>query len=169
MAVAAPLALAVTAATQVAGGVMQRNSAYKASRVDDENARLAILSGEQDAEAIRREERFRAGELIAGFGGSGLLSDGSAGDLLADSAYQAELDVLRTRQKAFGEARNFKARAKDTRRAGKAALVGGLFSAVSTAVQGAAQLKAQRIESLGGTRVSSTPTTGGYGGSRGRY
>ena len=115
MAAAAPLALAVTAATQVAGGVKARNSAYKASRVDDENARLSILAGEQDAEAIRREERFRAGELIAGFGGSGLLADGSAGDLLADSAYQGELDVLRARQRAFGEARNNLTQAKDKR------------------------------------------------------
>lgn len=171
MAVAAPIALAVTAATQVAGGFMARNDAYKQSRVDDENARLSILSGEQDAEAIRREERFRAGELIAGFGGSGLMADGSAGDLLADSAYQGELDVLRARQKAFGEAKNNLTQGKQRRKGGDNALIGGLFSAVSTAVGGAAKIKAGRLDALGrsggGGRVSTTGYGGGSG--RGRY
>lgn len=155
MAAAAPIALAVTAASQLAGGVMARNQAYKQSRVQDENARLTILAGEQDADAIRREERFKAGELIAGFGGSGLLADGSAGDLLADSAYQAELDVLRTRQKAFGEARNYQAQAKDTRRAGRSALIGGLFSAVSTAVSAAGDMRRQNLLSKQGARERS--------------
>lgn len=134
----------------LAGGVMERNAAYKASRVDEENARLAILAGEQETEAIRREQRFAIGESIARAGGSGLRFSGSFTDIVEDSAYQAELDVLRNRQKAYGEARNHKARGAERRRAGKAAFVAGVFNAVSTALGAAGDARAGRIASAGG-------------------
>ena len=143
MATLAPVAL-MAAAAQFAGGVMERDASYRSANVDEENARLSILSGEQDAELLRRQERFQVGEDIAAQGGNGLLSGGSITTLIEASAFERELEIATLRNRAYGEADNFKTRAKESRRAGKAALIGGLFGAVSSALDGAAGVRNQR-------------------------
>lgn len=147
---------ALQAGAQVAGGIGARNSAYAASRVDEENARLAVLQGEYDASDIMRQERRDAGQALVDLAGSGVLvGEGSARDILEQSAIQREIDVLRARRAAYGEARNYQQQAADTRAAGRASLVNGLFGAVSTAVQGARDARQMRL-------------LGQYGGGTGR-
>lgn len=140
----APVALAVSAIGTVAGGVAQRDAAYRSAAVDEENARLAILSGEQDALALRREERFRAGESLAGQGGNGLLTGGSITTLIEQSAFERELEIAGMRQRAYGEASNYQTRASESVKAGNNALIGSLFGAVSGALEGANGIRNQR-------------------------
>lgn len=143
------------AAMQVVGGIIGRDQAYRGSRVDEENARLSLLDGEREALDVRKDARQQTGAALTGMAGSGLLLSGSATDLLAESEYQAELDVLNTRRQAYGQARNYKQQAKDRRQAGDNALIGGIFSAVGTVLGDASQkrrdrLRAENADSFGG-------------------
>jgi hypothetical protein len=145
MAALAPAALALQVVGGVVGGVEQDRAARAGARVDEENARLALLEAEQQADATRTEERRQAGEMITVMGGSGVqLGSGSAADVLAQSAYQRELEVLNIRRRATREARGLQQAADDKRKAGKAAIIGGLFGAAATALQGVSNIRAQR-------------------------
>lgn len=144
MAAAGPIALAMSVAGKVMGGI-EENNAYRAqARVDEENARIGLLEGEQGALQTRKDERQQAGDMIAAMGGSGIaLGSGSAADVIAESAYQRELEILNIRTRATHQANNLSQSAEDKRKAGKAALVRSLFSAASTALSGVSDMKKQ--------------------------
>lgn len=145
MAAAAPIALALSVAGTVAGGIEANNAARANARVSEENARLSLLAGEQEAMQTRREERRMAGAMIAAMGGGGAeMGTGTAYDLVMESANQREMEIYGLRTKAAGEARNLMQKAADQRRAGRAALVGSLFSAASSAIGGVGDIKRQR-------------------------
>lgn len=137
-------AIAMTAAGHLAGGVMERNAGYRSAGVDFENARLAILAGEQEGTQILDEERLAAGASLAQAGGNGLATGGSITTLLEQSAFNAERHLAAVRQRAFGEASNYNARGDESIRQGKAALIGGVFNAVSSALSGAASFRQQK-------------------------
>jgi hypothetical protein len=155
MAAALPiLAVAMSAGGQIVQGVEAKNAAYAQAKVDDENARLSILGGEQDAWSSRLEERRVTGELIAGQGGSGVeMGSGTAADLIAENAYQRELEILGVRTKAVRQANNYIQAGNDRRKAGRSAMTQALFGAVSGALQGASNLRAQRISASTGAAV----------------
>jgi hypothetical protein len=137
-------AIAMQAGGQLFQGFSAAGQARNAARIDDENARLALLGGEQDVYAIRRAERRAAGDALTEMAGSGVLTGtGSAADVIAASAAAAELDIAARRTQAMGEERNFKASAAAQRSAAKGAVIGGVFGAVSTALSGAAGMKNQ--------------------------
>jgi hypothetical protein len=148
MAAAAPVALAMQAVGGIVGGIEQNRAARSAAKVDDENARLTILEGEQQGLATARDERLQAGSMLAAMAGDGVqLGTGTAGDLLAESAYQRELEILGIRSRASQQASNLQQSAADRRKAGRAALIGGIFGAAATAVQGVSDLRSQRTAS----------------------
>lgn len=136
--------VAVAAGSKLAGGVMERNAQYRAAGTEYENARLSVLAGEQGVEQILDDERMAAGASLAAQGGNGLATGGSIATLIEQSAFEAERALAAERQRAFGEASNYNARGDDRIRAGKNALIGGIFGAVSTALNGAAQLRQQK-------------------------
>lgn len=153
MAAAGPAALGM----QVASGIIQSietNRAAKAqARVDNENARLSILDGEQEAMQTRRDERMQTGAMLAAMGGGGVqLGSGSAADVIAESAYQRELEILNLRTRATQQANNLYRSAADKRTAGRSALVGGMFGAAATALKGVSDIRAQRTASAQGAR-----------------
>lgn len=160
MAQAAIPLMVVTAAGQLAGGFAQRAEANAAARVDDENARLTILEGEQNALQTRRDERSIAGDMIAAMAGSGTLLDGSNADLLAQSAYQREVEIGNIRRQSSAEARNLQREAKAKRRAGRNALIGAGFNAVSTALGGMADIRANRLLAAQGSRERGATLSG---------
>lgn len=148
MAAAAPVALAMAAAGQIMGGIESNRAARVGAAVDTENSRLTILQGEQEAMQTRRDERAQSGEMIAAMGASGIeLGSGSSADLLAQSAYQRELEILNLRMRRAGEANNLLQQAADKKAAGRAALIQGVFGAAATALQGASDIRSKRTAS----------------------
>lgn len=167
MAVAAPVALAMMAASQVIGGIQKNSAARAAATVDDQNAQLSLLDGEQQALQTRRDERQQAGDMIAQQGGSGIeIGSGTAGDLIAESAYQRELEILNIRTKATRQANNLYQDAADKRAAGKAAIINGVFGAAASAISGAGDIRASRTLSAQTSSEYSTMLGGGAEASR---
>lgn len=146
---------AAFAGVQIAGalqGGMSDNSAARAeARGHDENARLTLLAGEQQATVTRHDERDAAGALIADMAGSGIaMGSGTALDLIRESALQREIEIGNIRAQAQGEARNHLQAGADARYAGKQALIGGIFNAAGAAVGYAASSSGQqRIAAIG--------------------
>lgn len=161
MAVAGPAALAAAAAGQILGGVEQNRAARSAARADDENSRRTILLGEQEALQTSREERRISGDMIAAMASSGFeMGGGTFGDLIAQSAYQRELEVLNIRTTRTQEANNLRAQADERRAAGRAALVQGMFGAVSGALAGASDLR-RDAQMRNQVRIERQTTLGG--------
>lgn len=134
---------------QAGGGLLQgigaNNEAKAGARVDEENARLSVLAGEQDSVQIRRDERMMAGDALAQMGGSGLaIGVGSPADILAESAMNRERDIAARRTQALQERNNYAQAAKDKRAAGRNALIGAAFGSVATALSGAADIRSAR-------------------------
>ncbi|WP_298603405.1 hypothetical protein [uncultured Sphingorhabdus sp.] len=154
------VALGMQVAGTVAGGIAENKQQRAAARVDDENARLTVLQGEQEALDTRREERSMAGDMIAAMAGSGTMLDGSNADLITQSAYQRELEIYNIRRQRTSQARNLQQSAKDKRRAGRNALIGAGFSAVSTALGGIADIRAGRLMAAQGARERGATLTG---------
>lgn len=139
------LATFAQAGLSVAGGALESGGAAGAAAIEDENARLALLQGSRDVADIRRAERRAAGEAIAAIAGSGFLpGEGSARAILEQSLWQRELDIARANEAAAGEARNWQDKAAATRAGGRAAMIGGIFNAVSGVLQGTAERRARR-------------------------
>lgn len=144
-------AVALQAGGAIYQGIAGNNAEKAQARIDEENARLSLLSGEQDAYNILRAERRQAGDALTEMAGSGFsVGTGSAKDVIAASAAQAELEIANRRRQAQGEEANYLASAKAHRSAGKAALIGGLFSAASSVISGASNMKNQQKLKLQG-------------------
>jgi hypothetical protein len=167
MGAALPIAaLAVTAGGQLFQGFSERKAENRAAAQDDENARLSLKAGEQDAMDVLRQGLSETDAAAATMAGSGLAWGGSIAAVLADSAHQVEMDIQRVREKAVGEANNYTAQAREHRRAGKAALLGGMFNALSTAIGGAADIRnANRLAAQGASERAVRIGGGGGGGS----
>lgn len=132
------------AVSQVVQGVQAKKAAYAQASVDEENARLSILDGEQQAQQTRHDERMQAGAMLAAMGGSGVqLGSGSAADVLAESAYQRELEVLHLRTHATRQANGLIQQANDARAAGRAALLNSALGAVASTLQGVSNMRNQ--------------------------
>jgi hypothetical protein len=159
MAHMAVAALAVQTIGTVVGGIEANKDGKRQGRVADENARLAELSGEDEALQSAKDERQMAGAMIAAMGASGTKFNGSNADLIEFSARQRDLEISKIRERAKGEATNYRTQAKDARRAGKNALIGAGFSAVAGALSGAADIRASRtLASQGAKERGSVPT-----------
>lgn len=150
---------------QVIGGLAQESAAQSSAnaqaRALDENARRTLLQGELDVTQVRRDERAATGEMLAGQGGSGLImGEGSLADMIAQNAYHRELDVMNVRRKATGDAAALTDQAAQARSAGRQAMIGAAFGAVSGALTGVASYRrdkalgtaaaAERAAQLGG-------------------
>ncbi len=156
-----PIALAMMVAGQVMGGIEANRGARAQAAADEENARRGILAGEQEGLQVMREERRMTGDMIASMAGSGVgMGSGTASDLIEENAYQRELEIYGIRTRAAGEADALYQQAQDKRAAGKAALIGSIFSAGATAIKGASDMR-ERGRNRDATRAGWTPTGGG--------
>lgn len=145
MAAAAPIiALGLTVGGKIFGGIEANNAARAAARVDEQNARGTLLEGEQQSLQTRKDERMQAGDMIAALGGAGTqLGTGTASDLISQSAYDRELEILNIRTRAAQQANNLFQSAKDKKAAGRGQLIQSVFSAVSSAISGASSIAGQ--------------------------
>jgi uncharacterized protein HemX len=106
MAAAAPIiALGLSVGGQIFGGIQANNAAREAAKVDQRNAQKTLLEGEEQGLQTRKDERMQAGEMIAALGGAGTqLGTGTASDLISQSAYDREVEILNIRTRAAQQA-----------------------------------------------------------------
>jgi hypothetical protein len=117
------------------GGLSENSAARSEARALDENGRLALLEGEQQATQTAREERQVSGAAIAALAGSGVtVGTGSALDIIQQNAIEREVEIGNIRAQAQAENRNYRQAASDRRYAGRQALIGGIFEGIGTAV-----------------------------------
>jgi hypothetical protein len=157
------IAMGVQAAGQIVQGVSANSAARRAAKVDEENARLSILQGEEEASLTARDERSLAGEMLAAMAGGGGDLQGSNLDIIGQSAYNRELDIEQIRRQRRGEAANLVQSADDKRRAGKNALIGAGFGALSTVISGVSAARNARLvrAQQSSEQKSTKPTYGG--------
>lgn len=130
-------AIALKAAAPMLGGFFANKEARAQARVEQENARLSLLSGERDVEDIMRDERQMAGDALAMMAGSGLaLGVGSSASVLEESARQRERAIRVRRDQATSESDNYQQAAKDARAAARNAMIMGVVSGVASAIGG---------------------------------
>lgn len=168
---AAAIPFALSAASQVVGGIEQNSAAKRGAAIDEHNANLSALSAEQDAQRLRHNSRQEAGDLLVQQGSAGtIVGAGSGADILAQQAYQREVEILNIRTQGAYQAQNFKQAADDKRRVGRSALINSTFGAISSVIGGASAIRnknilsgevskqrAAQIDSFGNNRSSSSP------------
>lgn len=136
------LAIGLQVAGSVAGGLMENSAAKREGRQLDEAARLDERQGSDDAMAAYRASRMQLGEDMAALAGSGFaIGGGSAQDLLSAALVERELEGMNIRESARLAAEDKRRQAQARRKAGKAAMFGGLLGGVAAAVGGATQMR----------------------------
>lgn len=124
------------------GGAQQQGQARNQAAVLEENARLSQLQGNLDASEAARASRREEGEIAAAMAGMGTLGGtGSAEDILYQTALEREYEMMTIRFGAEQEAKSMRTQAAQTRAAGRAAFVNGVFGAATNAIAGVHQLK----------------------------
>lgn len=144
-----PVGLGLQMAGQITNGLGTAAAERAKARQEEENARRAMLQGELDAQQVRRDARKATGEMLAGMGSANVaLGIGSAADVIAQSNYERELDILNLRGNATDEANARYADAAGHRGAARNAIVSMIFNTASTAVSGAGQMRRDRLMSV---------------------
>ena len=158
MAAALPFAaLAMQVGGTLIGASEEAGALRRGRDADYENARRSVLQGEYEAMDVRRDERAAAGDLIAGQAGGGFaMGSGSAADLIAQSAYHRELDILNIRRSATGQANELISAGNEKGKAARGAMIAGLFGAASQALGGISNINsAKRSDSIRANERSS--------------
>ncbi|TXG77625.1 hypothetical protein E6Q11_02530 [Candidatus Dojkabacteria bacterium] len=136
MAAAAIAMSAVGSAVQAFGQVSQGNAEFAAGQYNaDMNQRAADQTRATAAEEERRlriQSRKQLGDIRANYGASGVGLEGSALDVLEESASNAELDALTVRHAGETRARAFEAQANLERFRGRNARTAGYLGAATT-------------------------------------
>lgn len=120
-----PIALAISAASAVAGTVVsmgaasaqaanarqqaeyQRQVAERDQAIVDQNRRYAFEQARIDAEDASRDQRRQLSAIRTAYGAAGVDLAGSPLDVLTDTAYETALDVQRTEDRGRVQAREF--------------------------------------------------------------
>src|SRR5262245_58059242 len=89
---AAIVGTVVAAAGAVSSGIAQSHAADYSAQVAQQNAQLAKQQAQQNAEIQAAQARQQLGATAAAYGASGVTAEGSPLDVLASSAYKAEMD-----------------------------------------------------------------------------
>lgn len=139
MSLMALLSAAGTAMSAI-GAITQANNAKAAAdynaAVMEQNAGIERQQAGQREEAQRRQARMVLGEQRAAFSQAGTGLGGSAADIMAESATNAELDALTLRYEGDLRARGLMAQAEAERFQGRSARTAGYLSAAGTVLGG---------------------------------
>lgn len=163
MAVAAiPLiATAISTAVAVAGQVQQAKAQSSAANYNQEvaqrNAKIAIIQGNQDAEAQKRKNILTLGAMRASYGAAGVTAEGSPLDVLENSATNMELDRQTILSRARLRAMGYGDDAALSGMSGDAARQGAYYGATGILLSGAAQGYGQYQDYSSSTAGASTP------------
>lgn len=152
-----PFTIALVAATgmKALGQLQQADAESQAHRYNaGVAAQQAVVEGQQASareDAQRRQARQVLGQQRAAFAQSGGGMGGSAGDIMGQSAIDAELDALTIRYEGQMRARGFDAQAEQERFAARSAKKAGYWAAAGTVLGGAADYYGARAGAPGGT------------------
>ncbi len=117
------------------GGFQQSSADDANAKIADQNAQIAQDQAAQKAAALKRDAYRLRGAQSAAAGASGVTQD-SIGDVVADSAQEAELDALNALYGGKMQARAYKQDAAAYRARASDAVSSGIFGAGSEALSG---------------------------------
>lgn len=116
---AVPIALALSAGSAVAGIInatnanrLQNESSDFNSQIDLQKATLALQQSAEDERRMRVSNSQQLGDMRAGYGASGVTTEGSPMEALRQSASNAELDALTVRNQGAVAAWNYQNQSK---------------------------------------------------------
>jgi hypothetical protein len=148
-----PVLLVVSAAVAAYGAYQQGQSAKKAAafnaQVANQNAVAARQQSAAEMAQHDRETYMRLGSIRAAQGASGGTMEGSALDVLGDTASQAELEKQNIKYRGEMQARGFGNTATLERFQGKAAARAGTLKAGSELIGGAASAYGSSLNRTG--------------------
>lgn len=140
MAAAAPLLLLAGTATQVYGQMQQAAAMENAASFNRataiQNAQLATQQAAEEERSYRVLARKQLGDMRASYAASGITLDGSAQDILEESAATAEMDALRIKHGGQVKAQGYRNDANLYGMQGRAAREQGYYSAAGTLLGG---------------------------------
>lgn len=122
-------ALAQGSATQRAANFNSRISAYNADVTENQGVVAEMQS--------RQESARRIGLLHANYGASGLSTEGTPQDILAESTYNAEMDAQYTKYNYQTKAKGYRMEGQLQRMEGKNAKSGSYLTAAGILLSGA--------------------------------
>ena len=120
-------------------GRAERKAANARAKQNEKNADLAIEQAAEDRKRFTTQARMAEGENLASLGKSGITSQGSASDILAQNAVNAERDAAAITHQGQIRAESLRAGASAERAAGRSAERGGNLSAVGGLLGGIAR------------------------------
>jgi hypothetical protein len=171
------LIISATAAGVGAVG-MVRQAQAQASAADynaklaKQNAAVSEAQGLAAAEAQQRDSARKMGSAMANYGASGVqLADGSAEDVLADSARQSTLDNLTLKYNARLKTLGFLDQAGLDEANSKNAMSAGYLNATSSLLSSAGSMYGKYGGTGGGTKIPeySSMSTPDYNGTNGGF
>ena len=135
------------AANQAANSRAQAQAAQTNAEIANNNARGARLAANANEEAARRKSSYSRGQQRAAIGQAGIAYEGSALDVLGQSAANAELDALNIRYRGDLDATNYLNQAGLYQAQKQGALLSadnaeeaGLYGAATSLLGGAAKM-----------------------------
>lgn len=127
--------------------VGQMNTYKGMAAADKDSARMAELEAAYKSEDIHRRGRAVQGEAIAALAeGGGGVEGGSARDLIYQNSLEIEYAAMGARYQGALEARGYRYKAAQEKRAAKMALYGGILRAGAAAVTGYSAVKTQQAQ-----------------------
>lgn len=129
------------------GAYKEGEAAYEAhqynAKVARENAKVARDQGAEEERRVRVQGRKVLGDIRANYGASGI-TGGSALDVLADSAANAEMDALTVRRNSEIRAYQFDQEAEMESRGASSSRTMGRISAAASLLGGAGSIAGRR-------------------------
>ena len=127
---------ALGAAGSLASGYSQAAAYKQDAKIAEENAVIAEQQAAARQDMIRREAKKLRGAQRASVGAAGITLDGSAFDVMEDSAVEAELDALTAGYEGKLQARAYATEAAAKRYAAKGSIFEGVTGAGAQALSG---------------------------------
>lgn len=110
-------------------------ASYRAqARYADRQAIMSQQKGAYDASQLARQHDRRLGEMRSQYLSSGIALEGSATDVLTDSATQASLDEQAVKYSAQVQSDNYRFQSSLARQNARNAMTGGYLGALATGI-----------------------------------
>jgi len=124
-------------------GVAARAAGEYNAKVAEQNAQIARETAAEEERRKRIETRRQLGQMRSARGASGIQLDGSALDVLQDSAATAELDALTIRHQGEVQAFGYESQARMARMEGEAGYQAGMIGAAGSLLNAGGQAYGQ--------------------------
>lgn len=154
------IGMAVSAMSAISQASQQKNAANYNAQIAEQNATASRQAASANAERQKRSAERQLGSMQAGYSASGVSSsEGSALDILSQSARDAELDYQTILHGGEMQARGYQNTANLERSRAANAMSSGYMSAAGTLIGGAGKAYGG-LTSSGGGAYGPTPDDG---------